>query len=306
MKKLLVIGSANQDVTLRLTTFPLPGQCLIADGVSTQLGGKGLNQAVAAARQGADVTFAGRIGCDGTGNAMVALLEREGVHNAVTHDPQAPTGSAYILLERNSENRIIVHGGANQTFSPEAVEAMEALVDSHDLLLLQLEISMWAIERVLQRAAQGRKTVVLDGGPARPGLLPMMRGIFCVSPNETELAVLTQMPCRTHEERIAACRRILEHGVHAVLLKLGSNGSLWVTADGESAFPACQGVHAVDTTGAGDAFTAAFACALLRGETEREAIRYATRAGAAAVTKHGAIDAMPSRQEILSMPDPLR
>lgn len=306
MKKLLVIGSVNQDITLLLNAFPLAGQCLIADGVSTQLGGKGLNQAVAAARQGVDVTFAGRIGCDEAGDAVMALLERERVQNAVTRDPQAPTGSAYILLERNSENRIIVHGGANQTFSPEAVETMEALVDSHDLLLLQQEISMWAIERVLQRAAQGKKTVVLDGGPARPGLLPMMRGIFCVSPNETELAVLTQMPCRTHEERIAACRRILEYDVQAVLLKLGSSGSLWVTADDESTFSVCQGIHAVDTTGAGDAFTAAFACALLRGKTEREAIRYATRAGAAAVTKHGAIDAMPSWQEILSIPEPMQ
>lgn len=299
MKRLLVMGSANVDITLEMERVPLGGECLMARSVRRQIGGKGVNQAVAAARLQTPVTFVGKVGHDEDGQAVERLLKAEGAETCLLRSSSQPTGTAYILLEENHQNRIIVHGGANQDYTNQDVDRIKELIDEHDAFLLQLETSMEAIRVLIDYAVEQGKRVIVDAGPALPGLLPMFRGVDVISPNETELATLTGIDETSEEAQTAACRMLLEAGAKAVLLKRGDKGSLWLTEEEHWVIPACPGVAAVDTTGAGDAFTAAFANRMVQGASVSEALTLATAAGAAAVTRMGAMASMPHMEALM-------
>ncbi len=299
MSKVLVVGSVNADITLKMDAMPQPGQCLLAQSVTKSMGGKGLNQGIAMARQEIYTTFVGKVGRDSNAAAVENELKKHGVHASLLYSDHAPTGEAYILLENNAQNRIIVYGGANQDYTKDDLAKITALIDAHDALLVQLEISLPILQKIIQYAVSRGKFVVVDCGPAQAGILDYFAGVNVVSPNETELAVLTGRAGTSLPDRVAACRMILDHGARAVLLKLGSEGALWGTRDDYRAFPACA-VKAVDSTGAGDSFTAAFTAACLAGYPAEQAIEYATKAGALAVTKFGALASIPTKRDILN------
>jgi len=303
MKKLMVLGSVNMDITLQVHRVPAAGECLTAQWVTRQVGGKGLNQAVAAARCGAQVTYVGKVGADAAADEIRGILEKERIASRLYLSSNQPTGSAYIMLESTGQNRIIVHGGANQGFNGQDIADMEKTIGEQDMLLMQLETNLESVSGAIAYAAKQHIPIIVDAGPAKPGILPLFSAVDVVSPNETELATLLGRSEIKPIDRMAACHEILRHGAKAVLLKLGSEGALWVTQEEAIPYPAYRGVQAVDTTGAGDAFTAAFACALLDGKSTDAAIRYATLAGAIAVTRPGALHSMPTKTEIEALND---
>ena len=298
MNRLMVMGSVNMDIIMQVNRMPMPGECMVAQQVTKQVGGKGLNQAVAAARCGAQTTYVGKVGADEAADEIRKVLSNEGIVPQLYLSRKEPTGAAYIMLDRSGQNRIIVHGGANQDFTDQDIARLEETIAHQDILLIQLETNLPSIEGAVKCAIKHKVPVIVDAGPARPGILELFSGVDVVSPNETELAELLGCEKIEPADRIAACRKILKHGAKAILLKLGSEGSLWVTADNAIFYPAYRGVKAIDTTGAGDAFTAAFACAVLHGESIDAAIHQATLAGAIAVTRRGALRSMPTKKEI--------
>ncbi len=298
---MMVLGSVNMDITLFVHRAPVPGECLTAQKVSRQIGGKGLNQAVAARRYGADITYVGKVGMDAAAQEVRHILNMEHIDPILFESQTEPTGSAYIILESTGQNRIIVHGGANLDFTGDDIAGLEKRIAGFDLILMQLETNPEVVEAVIAFGKKRDIPVIIDAGPAKAGLLPIFKGVDVLSPNETELALLMGTDHIRPENRVEACREILRCGVKAVLLKIGSEGSIWVTGNEAIEYPAYQVPQVVDTTGAGDAFTAAFASAVLEGNNTDASIRLATAAGALAVTKAGALPSMPYRKEIQTL-----
>jgi ribokinase len=267
------------DLVLEMDRLPENGETLLGRCYSYIPGGRGANQAVAVTRLGAEVTFVGRVGRDAHGSALREHLSRKTVDSELLAvDEAAQTGFAVIPVEESGQNRIVVYVGANLTIRPQDVE-----------------------EACRQAAAHG-VPVVLDAGPVRDFDLRALGGLEVISPNETETRAYSGLPCGTDEEAARACRKLAEMtGSRFVVLKLGERGAfLYESAAGRGERVAGFQVKAVDTTAAGDAFTAGLAAQYLRtGELPR-AVRYANAAGALAVTRLGAQPSMPHRAEVES------
>jgi len=297
MPRILVVGSVNMDLVLEMDRVPAPGENLIGTRYSYLPGGKGANQAVAAARLGAEAAFVARRGSDPHGSRLAAALESDGVdirHLTVSKDE--PTGLAVIAVERTGQNRIVVYPGANMTLEPSMVEA--ALEDPYDLLLLQLEMPD-AVVAAAYRAARARGIrVVLDAGPARAFDLSLVHGIDVLSPNQSEAAALSGQPCDSVENaRRAAVVLAEKSGARFVVIKLGENGAL-LFANGDTTWVPAFAVDAVDPTAAGDAFTAALALRWLSTGDLQEAAQYGNAAGALAASKLGAQASLPDRRAV--------
>jgi ribokinase len=299
--RILVVGSINMDLVLEMDRLPEGGETLLGRRYSYIPGGKGANQAVAAARLGAEVTFVGRVGRDAHGNTLREHLARETVDSELLAvDEAAQTGFAVIPVEESGQNRIVVYAGANLTIRAQDVE--KAFEASYDALLVNLEISQAIVEEACRQAAAHGVPVVLDAGPVRDFDLRALGGLEVISPNETETRAYSGLPCGTDEEAARACRKLADlTGSRFVVLKLGERGAfLYEAAAGRGQRVAGFPVKAVDTTAAGDAFTAGLAAQYLRtGELPR-AVRYANAAGALAVTRLGAQPSMPRRAEVES------
>ena len=295
--KILVIGSINMDMVARIDHIPLPGETVLGQGYSFAPGGKGANAAVAAARLGGCVAFAGCVGDDSYGQALRKTLTDEGVDDRLLRTAQdAPTGYAPILVQAGGENSIIVFPGANRSIRPEDVPAM--FREPVDAVMMQLEIPT-EIVLLASREAEARGIpVILDAGPACSFPLEEMRGLAIVSPNETETTALTGLPVDSEAEARAAARALRErsHGAD-VVLKMGARGAYLLAKDFEGMVPAFP-VEAVDTTAAGDTFTAAMTVAYLRGEPLERAVRYGCAAGALATTRLGAQPSLPTAAEV--------
>lgn len=295
--RILVVGSINLDLVLEMDRVPGPGENLVGARYSYLPGGKGANQAVAAARLGAEVAFVGRLGSDPHGARLAAALESDGVdirHLTVSKDE--PTGLAVIAVERTGQNRIVVYPAANMTLEPSMVEA--ALQDPYDLVLLQLEMPD-AVVAASYRAARARGIpVVLDAGPARAFDLSLVHGIDVLSPNQSEAAALSGRPCDSVEEARRAAPVLAERsGARFVVIKLGDKGTL-LFANGDASWVPAFAVDAVDPTAAGDAFTAAWALRWLSTGDLHEAAHYANAAGALAASKLGAQASLPDRRAV--------
>jgi len=296
MPRVLVIGSANVDLVMTVPRCPKPGESLIGTSFETIPGGKGANQAVAAARLGAPTLFAGCVGDDGFGEMQRRTLSEAGVD--VSHlkaHPSEPTGTAVILVAETGQNAIAVAPSANFGFTPDDVAALAPVFEEVDVVLLQLEIPMKTVEAALD-AAQGAGVLsLLDAGPAQRVPEAVIRKAGIVSPNETEAEAMTDVAVASVEdaERAAECLR--ERGAQEVVVKLGANGALYV---GEERLhvPAFT-VDPVDTVAAGDAFTAALGCAWQR-LTRLDALRFANAAGALATTVVGAQPSMPTYEAV--------
>ena len=297
MKKICVFGSLNVDMTLFVPRFNLPGETLTGTGMEIFTGGKGGNQAVACARLGADVKMIGCLGDDANGAMYRDVMIREGVDVAGLKTCEGITsGVAFIEVVPEGENRIALAVGANGRVTPEFARENEAAIADCDIYLTQLENPLEAIVEGMKLAKAHGLRVILDPAPARP--LPDDIFGLCdiVTPNETELSILTGMPTETLEEAQAAARRLISRGAKLVLNKRGGAGVLLVTAEECRMIPGFR-VNAVDTTAAGDSFNAGLAVGLADGLSIDDAIRLANATGALSTTKAGAQGAMPTREQ---------
>lgn len=297
MPKILVIGSINMDMVARIDHIPLQGESVIGQGYSFNPGGKGANAAVAAARLGGEVSFAGCVGRDDYGTALRKVLTDEHVDDhllRVTDD--APSGYAPILVQANGQNGIIVFPGANLCIRSEDIPAM--FEQDIDAVMMQLEIPQHIVLEASEMAARKGIPVVLDAGPAQPFPVEQVQSLLVLSPNETETTALTGMPVDTEEETRAAAQVLLERS-HAkfVVIKMGARGA-YVLGEGVDEMIPSFRIDAVDPTAAGDTFTGAMTLEYLRCGDIRKAVRYGCAAGALAATKLGAQPSLPTAEEV--------
>ena len=293
-----VVGSLNMDLVARAPRIPQPGETIIGRDFHTLPGGKGANQAVAAARLGAKVAMVGRVGGDAFARPLLDNLAAAGVdHTFVVQDPGAATGVALIVVDAAGQNSIVVASGANMRLSPADVEAAETAIASADVLLLQLETPLQTATRAAQLAHAHGVTVILNPAPAQPLPPALLSLVDVLVPNESETALLTGLPIDSRARVEAAAGALRESGVGAVILTLGERGALLAQAGGTQAFPAFM-VTAVDTTAAGDAFMGGLAVALAEGQSLAEGIRWGNAAGALAATQLGAQPSLPTRRAV--------
>lgn len=294
MAKILVVGSINMDLVVRVPHPPVPGETVLGGDFNTFPGGKGANQAVAAARMGGDVTMVGRVGNDDFGNTLIqGLLENQVKTTRVTKDASAPSGIAMIAVADDGENLIVVASGANMNVSVEDLTKARELMREADLLLLQLETPVKVVSAAVEMAKAYDLPVVLNPAPAQPLEKSLLAKIDVITPNENELAVLSG---ETDQE--AGIKKLLDWGVKNLVITLGAKGARVVTGGVDQVLPAFK-VNAVDTTAAGDAFNGALAVALAEGKTLLEAVSDGMAAGALAATKHGAQPSLPTREAVI-------
>ncbi|RLG46856.1 MAG: ribokinase [Thermoproteota archaeon] len=288
------------DLIVKLRKLPVIGETVIGGTFKMSPGGKGANQAVAAAKLGAESYFVGRIGADDFGKALMENFKRTGVNSEyVTVDRDAHTGVALIMVDQAGKNLIAVASGANSKCSVEDVDRAKDLIEKASVLLLQLEIPVEVVQHAALLAKQGRSKVILNPAPARPLPKKLFELIDVIVPNEVEAEVLTGIPVKDLSSAREAGEKLLGFGTEAVVITLGERGALLVEKEGYDLVPGVS-VEAVDTTGAGDAFCGALAFALATGKSLKEAVFIANCAGALATTKIGAQEALPTLKELES------
>jgi len=280
----------------RVPRSPKPGESLLGRSFATVTGGKGANQALAAARLGAQVSFVGCVGRDAFGDMQRSTLCADGVDCAYLKiHPTEPTGTAVILVADEGQNSIVVTPSANYGLRPEDIAPLEKLFAQADAVLLQLEVPLDTVEAALALARRCGTFSILDAGPAQKIEAALVAQADLVSPNETEAEAMTGIAVKTPDDARAAARQLLGMGARHAVTKLGARGALYV-GDTEVFAPAFK-VRAVDTTAAGDAFTAALAVAWKDMELTA-ALRFANAAGALAATVEGAQPSMPTRAAV--------
>lgn len=298
---IVVVGSLNADLVVRLERFPEPGETVSGESFASYPGGKGGNQAYGVAKLGGRVAMVGQVGNDTQGAWLKEHLADAGVDvGNVRTDAAAATGVAVIAIDASAQNRIVITAGANGTLSGERLNDSASLIASAEFLLLQLEIPLATVERAARLAKEAGAVVILDPAPAAPIGPGLLQWVDYVTPNETELMALTRGSRHGVLPRAEAVRRagqLRELGARSVIVKMGEAGALLVNQQGEHFWPAFS-VTAVDTTAAGDAFNAAFAFALAVGRAEVEAGRFANAAAAISVTRRGAQPSMPTGAEV--------
>lgn len=298
---LVVVGSLNLDLLLHVPHLPTPGETQLASTYTTQPGGKGANQAVAAARLGAPTSMLGCVGNDDAAQLLRTTLQQAGVAIDAIASCDQPTGTAAILLTPQGDNSIIVAAGANHALTPTHLQQHAALLRSAAIILTQLETPLPVLEALLHLAAEAGIPVMLDPAPA--ALLPpqLLQFTTWFTPNETEARFYINADFPAAINEITAhqlCRHLQALGPRNILLKLGSQGAAILTADSKWFFVPAPHVHAVDTTGAGDTLNAAFATALLRGLTPPAALHCAVAAASLSVTRPGAMASSPTSTEL--------
>ena len=304
--KIVVVGSLNMDLVIRAPHLPAPGETIFGSDFLTAPGGKGANQAVAAARLGASVSLVGRTGDDDFGRALRATLNADGVDTAhVGADPRAATGVALIAVEDGGQNTIIVASGANMRVERTDVDAAAALLRAAGGLIVQLELPLEVVEHSMRLARQAGLVVVLNPAPAQPLRPEWLALADLLVPNENEASLLSGIRVLDVASAEAAARTLSPSGVPAVVVTLGARGAL-LWHQGAASFVPPFAVQAVDATAAGDAFVGALMTALLRapaadalsGTAMRAALREASAAGALAASKPGAQPSLPRRAEL--------
>ncbi|MEF9973567.1 MAG: ribokinase [Clostridia bacterium] len=294
MNNICVVGSLNVDLTITVPRFHLPGETMSGLDFCTYTGGKGGNQAVAAARLGAHVAMLGCVGQDGNGQMYLDALKREGIKCAgVKVCEGQPTGVALIEVDPAGENRIVIVAGANAELTSDVVTEKAADIRTCDVCMFQLESPLVSINHAMALARQAGAQVMLDPAPAQK--LGEAIYLLCdyLTPNETELALLTDMPVGTIDEAVLAAQALIARGVKHVVNKRGAQGALLVTKDGYKCYPGFK-VEVKDTTAAGDSFNAGLAVGLARGYAIGEAIVLANAVGALSTMAEGAQGAMPT------------
>ena len=293
---IVVVGSLNADLVTRLDRFPAPGQTVSALDFAVYAGGKGANQAYAAARLGGKVSMVGCLGQDAYGELLAQSLRDVGVNlSGVTREADAPTGVALIALDASGENQIVVVAGANARLDPARLETSASSLAAAAVVLLQLEVPLATVTAAARIAHAGGAIVILDPSPAQPLPRELLACVDYLTPNQSELQTLTGRAAGSQVDR--AARDLASGFGFKVIVKMGEAGALLVDGDRQDVWPSVR-VAAVDTTGAGDAFNAALAVALSEGRSLADAGRWAVTAGALCVSRAGAQPSMPTREEV--------
>ena len=301
MGKILVVGSLNVDMVMNVDHMPAEGETILCDGMTLVPGGKGANQACAAGRLGTDVAMLGAIGDDDYGALQLKSLSEAGVEvGGLLKKEGQNTGTAFITVNKIGNNSIVVVPGANSAFRPEDIEANRELIEQCEIMILQLEIPLDTVCYAAKLAKSLGKTVILDPAPV-PEHFPeeLYEYVDIVKPNETELGMLTGI-AEAQKHLTEAAQVLKARGVKNVLVTLGGDGVYINPESGEEIrIPACK-VKAVDTTAAGDSFTAALAAMLLNGESLEAAAEFANRVSAIVVTRKGAQSSIPTIDEVVN------
>jgi ribokinase len=296
--RVVVVGSTNTDMTVRVPRIPAPGETVLGHGFHITAGGKGANQAVAAARAGGTVVFVTALGADDLGERAVENLVREGIDvDLVRRVPGVASGVALIFVDAAGENSIAVATGANSELRSEDIEPLARILAPDDVMLLQLEIPLATVEAAARSALHRRARVILNPAPARPLPDSLLRAVSLLTPNEREVEQLTGIAPADETALISAAAALHERGVRDVLITLGARG-VFASADGVPEMVPPFRVTAVDSTAAGDVFNGALAVALVESRSPGEALRFASAAAAISVTRPGAQASAPRRAEI--------
>lgn len=296
-KPICVVGSANVDLTFRTPRLPVPGETFAGRSLHQCMGGKGANQAVVAARLGATVTFIARVGSDGFGAEALEAYQAENIDTQfIQRDASQPTGTAAILVDDNAENCIIVVAGANAGLTPADVRAASSAIERSSIVLCQLETPTEAAIEAFRIARAANATTVLTPAPADKVTDELLSLCDVCVPNKPEIAAMVDQSVETQQDAIRAAQLLRERGVKRVALTLGGDGVLLVDGSGSTHIPAMC-VEAVDTTGAGDAFTGGLSVGLADGLSLAEAARKAALVAAISVTRIGTQTSFPTSEE---------
>ena len=293
--KIVVVGSANTDFVLTVPKLPSHGETILGDQFRVVRGGKGANQAVAAARLGANVTFVARLGTDSFGNEAIAAYQAEGIStDFIVQDSETHSGIALIMVNQMGENMIGVGPGANSRLAPEDVRAASEAFRNADCILLQLEIPPVAVQTAIEIARSNNVRVILNPAPAQKIPPEILNSVDYLTPNETEAALLAgQEPSGDSQNSLSRLAAILK--VPHLIVTLGSKGAAILENGQVTSVPTFL-ITPVDTTASGDAFNGALAVALARDESLPQAVRYANAAGAITATRPGAQPSLPTKE----------
>jgi ribokinase len=296
--RIVVVGSANTDMIIRLKRIPRPGETILGGEFLMAAGGKGANQAVSAARAGGNVGFIARLGQDAFGDQAVAGYANDRIDVAhIVRDPKLPSGVGLIFLEQGGQNSIAVAGGANDRLSPTDVRTARGLFHGASIVLVQLEIPLQTVRTAVRLAVQAGARVILNPAPARALADNLLRQVSIVTPNETEAELLTGIRVTSVASAARAAAVLRARSIPTVIVTLGARGA-FVSSDGIQQLVPGFKVRAVDTTAAGDVFNGALAVALAEKQPLTQAIRFANAAAALSVTRLGAQPSAPVRRQI--------
>ncbi len=306
MGKVLVIGSSNTDMTVSTKRFPKDGETVMGGKFFSTAGGKGANQAVAAARLGAEVTFVCCVGSDQLGSQALQLFKNEGIDTSLIFvDPQEASGVALITVNEKGENTIVVASGANMKLSSDKLADIDKHILLADVILIQLEIPMETVEFVVEKAKKYGKKVILNPAPATKLSDKLLDGLFLITPNQSEAELLIGTEIIDEEPLRRSADLLRMKGTKNVIFTLGEKGVFLSTVSNSKYFDPPR-VKVVDTTAAGDIFNGALATAISENKEWDEAVAFATNAASISVTRHGALSSAPSLNELLTFEENLK
>jgi len=298
MSRIIVIGSSNTDMVIKSKKLPLPGETILGGTFLMNPGGKGANQAVAAARLGGNVTFVTKTGNDIFGDEALHLFDKEGINTKyIIKDAKNPSGVALINVDENGENSIVVASGSNGTLSAYDISDEVFKTGNTDIFLMQLEIPVSTVEFVAEKAYSMGCKVFLNPAPARKLSEEILKCLYAITPNETEAELLTGIKVKDGPSAEKAAIELRKTGVKNVVITLGGSGSYLLTDKVSKLIPVVP-VKAVDTTAAGDVFSGALAVAISEGKSIEDSVIFASKAAAISVTRMGAQASAPYRKEI--------
>ena len=300
MKPIVVIGSSNTDMVVKTATLPRPGETVTGGEFLLAAGGKGANQAVAAARLGGAVTFIAKVGADSFGDQAIAGYKKEGIDTSqIGRENNHATGIALILVDQNGENLISVASGANAVWSDVDLARVRNVVEQAGIVVVQLEIPLNVVAALAQVAAAAGVPVLLDPAPAAELPDELLRNVTYLKPNEHEAETVSGVKVVDEDSAIRAAERLLELGVRkAAVITLGAKGALVLERGGKPQLVSAPKIQAADSTAAGDAFTGALAWQLSQGAELLEAVRIANHVAALSATRMGAQPSLPTREEL--------
>lgn len=295
--KIIIIGSSNTDLVVQSERLPKAGETIIGTNFFQNQGGKGANQAVAAAKLGGEVTFVANVGNDDFGHNAIQSYKAVNIDTSFIQQVDKPTGMAMINVDANAENCIVVVPGANNTLTNEDVTKVENLLTSSSILLVQLEVPIEVVEYAILQGKKRGATVILNPAPAHILSEKALSNVDIITPNETELELLTSMKTETESEMKAAVAQLHQKGIATVIVTLGAKGC-FLSTENKKEFLSAPKVKAIDTTGAGDVFNGALAAHMANNNSIESSIHFALKAASNSVTKAGAQEAIPSLEEL--------
>ena len=297
MSKITVIGSFVMDNVAKMVKFPQEGETILGESLELFPGGKGINQCVSVARLGGDVEMVGMLGKDGNGDVFRKIMKEDGIKADNVFSCDKPTAVAQVQINADGQNRICVIPCANYEFGFEELDKVDEVIKHTELVILQLELRLDVTKEIIRRVHGYGVKVLLNPAPAVKLEKEILGMVDFITPNETELSILTGLPTETDEEVIVAAKELLSYGTKTIIATLGSRGALIATNENIEIVSGYK-VKAVDTVAAGDSFNGAFAVALMEGKTLQEAVKFANAMGALTVTENGAIPSLHTRKQV--------